>query len=339
MTRAILHRSAHASPLVRAGWIVGSLIVVLCVGTLGYHFIEGWEYFDALYMTVITMATVGFSETHPLSTGGRIFTIILIMGGLGIITYGVTAITSFVVEGEMQGYLRRNRMNKAIGKLENHYIVCGGGNGGRYVIDELIRTNRQVVIVDRSRERGAELIEQGFYVVEGDATSDETLREAGIDKAAGLVSALSEDRDNLFVVITARGLSKKLRIVSKIVDIKVKERFLRSGADAAVSHSFIGGMRMASELIRPDTVSFLDKMLRDAANYRVEDVPVGPSFDGRTIKECIEPVSDGLLVVGHKKEGSYVFNPRLTAKVKEGDTIIVIGEPEHVRLAVSTVNQ
>jgi voltage-gated potassium channel len=319
--------------------IIGMLVAILLVGALGYRFIEGWDYFDSLYMTVITLATVGFSETHPLSLGGRIFTIILIMGGLGVITYGVTAITTFVIEGEMRGYIRRNRMNKAISKISDHFIVCGGGSGGHYVTEELIRTNRQVVVVEKNRERAEQLIEQGFHVVEGDATSDQTLKNAGIDNAAGLVAALSEDRDNLFVVISARGLRQNLRIVSKIVDINVKEKFLRSGADAAVSHSFIGGMRMASELIRPDTVTFLDKMLRDAANYRVEDVPVGPSFDGKTIKECIEPVSEGLLVVGHKNEGGYIFNPRVSAKVKEGDTIIVIGEPEHVRLAVSTVNQ
>ena len=331
--------SAHISPVIRALRIVASLVSILLVGMLGYHLIEGWDYFDSLYMTVITLATVGFSETHPLSFAGRMFTIVLIMTGIGVITYGVTAITTFVVEGEMRGYLRRNRMNKAISKIGNHFIVCGGGNGGRYVIEELLRTHREVVVVERNRDRVEEMIEQGFHVVEGDATADETLRNAGIDNAAGLVSALAEDRDNLFVVITARGLNKGLRIVSKIVDVNVKEKFLRSGADAAISHSFIGGMRMASELIRPDTVSFLDKMLRDAANYRVEDVPVGPSFDGKTIKECIEPVSDGLLVVGHKKEGGYVFNPRLTARVTTGDTIIVIGEPEHVRLAVSTVNQ
>ncbi len=329
----------HTSALTRAVRIAAMLVLTLIVGAEGYVLIEGWDYVDALYMTVITLATVGFSETHPLSFEGRIFTMVLIMGGLGIITYGVTAITTFVVEGEMRGYLRRNKMNKAIGKMEKHFIVCGGGSAGRYVIEELLRTHRQVVIVERSKERATALMEHGLFVVEGDATLDETLREAGIDRAAGLVSVLAEDRDNLFVVITARGLNKGLRIVSKIVDVNVKEKFLRSGADAAVSHAFIGGMRMASELVRPDTVTFLDKMLRDAANYRVEDVPVGPSFDGKSIKECIEPVSDGLLVVGHKNEVGYVFNPKLTAKVRTGDTIIVIGEPEHVRLAVSTVNQ
>ena len=336
MTR---HIDGTSSPVIRAVKIAGMLTLILVTGMLGFHFIEGWDYFDALYMTVITLATVGFSETHPLTFAGRIFTIVLIMGGIGVITYGVTAITTFVIEGEMRGYLRRNKMNKAISKIGGHYIVCGGGTGGKYVIEELMRTSREVVVVERNKERAEQLIEQGFHVVEGDATADEILQNAGIEKAAGLVAVLTEDRDNLFVVISARGLNRDLRIVSKIVDVNVKEKFLRSGADAAVSHAFIGGMRMASELIRPDTVTFLDKMLRDAANYRVEDVPVGPSFNGKTIKECIEPVSDGLLVVGHKSHSGYVFNPKITSKVKEGDTIIVIGEPEHVRLAVSTVNQ
>lgn len=327
------------SPLRRFATILILLISILLIGTTGFQVIEGWSFFDALYMTVITLATVGFSETHPLSTSGRVFTMFMIMGGIGVITYGVTSMTSFIIEGEINGYLRKRRMHKAINRMSGHYIVCGGGDNGRYVIEELLRTKRNVVVVESDKDRAALLLEAGILVIVGDATADQTLQEAGIAQAAGLVSVLSQDRDNLFLVISARGLNAKLRIVSKIVDVGVKEKFIRSGADSAVSAAYIGGLRMASELIRPDTVSFLDSMLRDAANYRVEDVLVGPSFQGKSIKECIDPVSEGLLVVGHKHEGIYEFNPRPSTKVKSGDTLIVIGDPEHVRLAVSSVNQ
>jgi voltage-gated potassium channel len=284
-------------------------------------------------MTVITLATVGYGETHPLSIPGRAFTIVLILGGIGIITYGVTTVTALLVEGEMNGYLRRRRMHRAIGKLKDHYIVCGGGKNGRYIIEELRRTKREVVVVERDRERVQEYVSAGVLALEGDATSDDTLKAAGISTAAGLVATLPEDRDNMFVVITARGLSATLRIVAKIDDVNVKDKFIRSGANAAVSASFIGGLRMASELIRPETVSFLDTMLRDSANFRVEDVSIGPSHVGKTIKECDVLASAGVLVVAVKVQGAYTFNPKPTTKLQSGDTLIVIGDPDHVRLA------
>ncbi len=325
------------SPLVRALKILLMLLAILLAGALGYHFIEGWSFFDAFYMTVITLATVGYGETHPLSPVGRAFTIFLILGGIGIITYGLTSVTALLVEGEMNGYLRRRRMHRAIGKLKGHFIVCGGGKNGRYVIEELRRTKRNVVVVEKNRDRLQEFIDHGVLALEGDATSDEVLREAGIAHAAGLVATLPEDRDNMFVVITARGLSPTIRIVAKIDDVNVKEKFIRSGADSAVSASFIGGLRMASELIRPETVSFLDTMLRDSSNFRVEDVPVGPAYVGKTIKECEPLASAGVLVVAVKHGQEYAFNPKSHTKLKEGDTLIVIGDPDHVQLAIREI--
>ncbi|MCU0453467.1 MAG: potassium channel protein [Bacteroidetes bacterium] len=330
---------APESPLTKALKIVLMLVGILFVGAFGYILIEGWTFFDALYMTVITLATVGFGETHPLSNAGRAFTIFLILGGIGIITYGVTTVTAFLVEGEMNGYLRRRRMQRAIGKLKEHYIVCGGGKNGRYVIEELRRTKRDVVVVERHRDRVQSLLEDGVLALEGDATSDNTLLTAGIERATGLVATLPEDRDNLFVVITARGLNSHLRIVAKIDDVNVRDKFIRSGANSAVSASSIGGMRMASELIRPDTVTFLDTMLRDSANFRVEDIPVGPSHVGKTIQECHILASAGILVVALKDEGKYSFNPKPTLKLRAGDTLIVIGDPDHVHQAAESIGR
>ncbi|HAV24365.1 MAG TPA: hypothetical protein DCX46_12940 [Bacteroidetes bacterium] len=327
------------SPLNRALKILSLLIGILLVGAYGYHLIEGWRYFDALYMTIITLATVGFGETHPLSDNGRAFTMLLILGGIGIITYGVTTVTALVVEGEMNGYLRRQRMKRAIVKLANHYIICGSGNNGKYVVEELRRTERDVVVVERDKEKVQELLASGILVVEGDATSDEVLRSAGIAKAAGLVAVLPEDRDNLFVVITARGLNPKIRIVAKIDDVGVRDKFVRSGADTAVSASYIGGMRMASELIRPDTVTFLDTMLRDTSNFRVEDIPIGPSHGGLQISKYDILASSDILVVALKRNGSYTFNPPAATRVESGDTLIVIGDPEHVRTAAARLGK
>lgn len=327
------------SPLSKALRIVLMLVAILFAGAFGYTFIEGWAFFDALYMTVITLATVGYGETYPLSNAGRAFTIFLILGGIGVITYGVTTVTAFLVEGEMNGYLRRRRMQRAIQKLNGHFIVCGGGRNGRYVIEELRRTKRDVVVVERNRERVQTMLENGVMALEGDATSDDTLRAAGIGRASGLVAALPEDRDNLFVVITARGLNGSLRIVAKIDDVNVRDKFLRSGANSAVSAGAIGGMRMASELIRPDTVTFLDTMLRDAANFRVEDIPVGPSHVGKTIKECDILAAAGILVVALKDDGEFRFNPKPSTKLRSGDTLIVIGDPDHVHQAAEAMGR
>jgi voltage-gated potassium channel len=308
------------------------LAFILLAGTLGYHFIEGWPLIDAIYMTVITLATVGYGETHPLSVPGRIFTMFMILGGMGIILYGVGELTAFVVEGGMTGVLRRNKMMKQIRKLSNHYIVCGTGNNGHYVIEELIRTRRKVVVVEKDRHKVNELMDRGIPAIEGDAASDDVLKAAGIDRAAGLVTTLPEDKDNLFVVITARGLNDNIRIIAKIDDVGVREKFIRSGASSAVSASAIGGLRMASEMIRPDTVTFLDAMLRDNSTLRVEDIHVGASsqYVGKEIKECDVLHSHRTLVVAKKHGAEFEFNPEGTHRLVAGDTLVVIATPQNL---------
>ncbi len=308
------------------------LSLILLAGTLGYHFIEGWQLFDALYMTVITLATVGYGETHPLSIGGRIFTIFLILGGMGIILYGVTELTTFVVEGGMTGLLRKNKMTKLIKKLSHHYIVCGTGNNGHYVIEELVRTKRTVVVVEKDHQKVSDLLDRGIPAIEGDASSDAVLKAAGIDRAVGLVTTLPEDKDNLFVVITARGLNNKIRIIAKIDDVGVREKFIRSGADSAVSASAIGGLRMASEMIRPDTVTFLDAMLRDNSTLRVEDVHIGKSssYIDKPISACDAFQSHRALVVARKHLGEFQFNPESDTPLQSGDTLVVIATPQNL---------
>ncbi len=312
--------------------IAGLVVFILCTGIVGYHLLEGWPWFDALYMTVITMATVGYSEIHPLSFPGRVFTIFLIFGGMGILLYGVTEMTAFVVEGEMTGYLRRRNMKKRIGKLSHHYILCGWGLKGEHVLDELLRTKRDCVVVENDGEKISRLNERNIMVIEGDATQDDVLRAAGIEQAAGLVATLPTDKDNLFVVITARGLNAQMRIVAKVDDIKAKEKFLRSGANATVSGNHIGGLRLASELVRPDTVNFLDTMLRDNSALRVEDVRVGDKskYLGKTIKQC-DPLNDSqILLFSLKRAGTFQFHPPLGTALAEGDILIVIGIPEQI---------
>lgn len=327
--------SSHFNPVKEALYLLGVLTSVLFLGALGYHLIEGWHWFDALYMTVITLATVGYGEIHPLTTPGRVFTIFLIMGGMGIILYAVTEVTAFIVEGEMTGFIRRRRMQKTVGKLSNHYIICGAGKTGLHVVEELVRTKRTYVVIEHDPERLEKLTDRGYTVLQGDATEDSVLQQAGIGRAAGLVTTLLNDKDNLFVVITARGLNPKLRIVSKITELDSREKFLRNGADSAVSANYIGGLRMASELIRPDAVSFLDTMLRDNSGLRVEDITVGPStrYGGMTLSHCDVLQKHGILLVSMKHNGETQFNPVHQTKLHAGDSLIVIGTPDQLQAA------
>jgi voltage-gated potassium channel len=320
--------------------IVGLLGSILLIGVVGYHLIEGWPIFDALYMTVITLATVGYGETHPLSTTGRVFTMFLILGGMGMILYGVSRITSFIVEGEMSGILRRRRMNRSISHLSNHYIVCGWGNTGYYAVEELHRTRRPCVVVEKDPERIKELMEKEMMYVEGDATSDATLLAAGIQRAAGLISTLETDRDNMFVVITARGLNPTFSIVSKIDDISSRDKFLRGGANIVISSDFIGGLRMVSELVRPGATSFLDTMLRDNSALRVEDVQVGlhSKYARKLLGSCDAFAKAGVLLVSIKHGDSFHFNPPPATILEGGDTLVVIGNPEQLQSVRSALN-
>ena len=327
----------------RALQLSGLLLFILCAGVLGYHYLEGWSLFDSLYMTVITLATVGYGETHPLTLPGRAFTMFLILGGMSIIFYALTEITTFVVEGEMTGLIRRRRMNRQITKFKNHYILCGVGRSGSHVLNELRKTGRTCVVVEKDPLKVKTLVAEGVPVIEGEATEDVVLRSAGIERATGLVTALPSDKDNLFVVITARGLNPSLRIVSKVEEISARDKFLRSGANTAVSANFIGGMRMASELIRPATVSFLDTMLYGTPSLRVEEVTVSPTSEyvGVTIGKC-EPVkSSGVVLVSIRRnddKDGFRFNPPPDTTLQGGDVLIIIGNRSQIQELNTNLN-
>ncbi|HTP14000.1 MAG TPA: potassium channel protein [Bacteroidota bacterium] len=328
----------------RAIQLSALLILILSTGVLGYHYLEGWSLFDSLYMTVITLATVGYGETHPLTLPGRAFTIFLILSGMSIIFYALTEITTFVVEGEMTGILRRRRMNRQITKMKNHYILCGVGRSGSHVLGELRKTGRSCVVIEKDPVKVKNLLADGVLVIEGEATEDFVLRSAGIERATGLVTALPTDKDNLFVVITARELNRALRIVSKVEEITARDKFLRSGADTAVSANFIGGMRMASELIRPATVSFLDTMLYGTPSLRVEEITIPPAsqYAGIAIARCEALRESGVVLVSIRRQDdkkAFRFNPPPETLLREGDTLIIIGDRaqvEQLKSAMST---
>jgi len=314
--------------------ITNALILIFLIfltGIAGYVIIEKWNIFDSLYMTVITLASVGYGETHELSTAGRIFTIVLIIAGMGTFVYAISMITAMIIEGELKGYLRRSRMKAKIDRLNRHYIVCGAGNVGRHVVDELYKTERSFVIIDNNPDLVEKLSADGkILCLEGDASADEVLIKAGIKRAAGLICALPADKDNLFVIITAKSLNPDLRIVSRAIEDDSIPKLKRAGADSIVSANAIGGLRIASEMIRPKVVSFLDKMLRSQdASLRVDELNLcdGSSIIGKTLKDADVTDTTGLLIIAthNLKTGEYKYNPKSSYIFNMDDVLITIG--------------
>ncbi|HEX8947530.1 MAG TPA: NAD-binding protein [Dissulfurispiraceae bacterium] len=311
--------------------IVIALIVVFFTGVSGYELIEGWRTLDALYMTIITLASVGYMEVHPLSDHGRIFTMFLILGGTGVLVYGISTITAFIVEGELSDALRRRRMQNTIDKLRGHYIVCGADQTGRYVIEELVRTQKDFVVIEKDPEKFKQLQERGILCVEGDATHNAVLQSAGIRKAKGLISTLHSDAENLFVVFTARKLNPGLRVIAKAVEEESEQKIRMAGADGVVMPNFIGGLRMVSEMVRPSVVTFLDVMLRSKdKTIRVEEICIEADspLKGKSLEEADILGVEGATVVAlsNKTGGPYTFNPPKTAVLAENDVIITMGD-------------
>jgi len=313
------------------------LVVILLAGTAGYMWIEGWTILDSIYMTVITLASVGFMEVHELSHAGRVFTIVLILGGLGTLLYVISTVTAFVVEGELRDILRRKRMEKRIKALSGHYVVCGLSRTGRQIAQELEKTRREFVVIERDPERLRSLGEEdAVLAVVGDATSEDVLLAAGLERARGLVTTLGRDQDNLFVVLSARRLNPALRIVSLVVEENAGAKLRDVGANAVVSTHSIGGMRMVSELVRPTVTTFLDLMLRRSdAVIRVEEATVGAGsrWIGHPLKEAaVNDQADVVLVALKRAEdGEIVFNPRPDHVVGEGDVLVMIGEVGEIK--------
>ncbi|MFH1023367.1 MAG: potassium channel protein [Planctomycetota bacterium] len=315
---------------------------ITVLGTAGYHFIEGWSVFDSLYMTVITMATVGYGETHPLTPEGRGFTIFLIVCSVGMLGYAVSMLASFVAEGEFQRLLEGRRMDKAIAGLSGHIVLCGGGHTGKCIADEFRKSGTLFVLVERDRESLRHVLALGDVPhIEGDASEDDCLRQAGIDRARGLVAALGEDKDNVFVVLSARALNPRLRIVARLVEEENAEKLRKAGADEFVSPNAIGGLRMASLMVRPAVVKFLDTMIRaKGAVLRVEEVGVAsvPGLAGKTLGAADIARRTGLLVMALLRgDGEYIFNPPADTVVREGDILIVMGTREQLAALKSIV--
>jgi len=316
-----------------------AMLVVSAVGVIGYSIIDHGEHrlIDALYMTVITLTTVGYGEIIPMDNhpGGRVFTMVLLLFGAGIIVYFLSSVTAFFIEGQLKDVFWRRRMRKAIGELSGHFIVAGAGAVAAHVLEELRRVQRPALAIvppgaDTAHLGGSDEV----LLVEGDPAEEEVLREAGVMRAAGIVPALESDRDNVLVTLTARQLNPTIRIVAMVSDTRNASKLERAGADALANPPLIGGMRLASLLIRPGVVTFLDKMLRDRdKNLRVEEVVIGagsPAIGQRIGALEVNRLPGALLVALAEPDGSYQFKPEDDRTVREGETLIVMGGPAAV---------
>ena len=312
--------------------------VVFLVGVIGFKILGGaeWSFLEALYMTVITLSTVGYEEVMDLSTNpaGMVFTVVFIMLCLGTIAFAVSSITSFIVEGELKNILGRKRMEKKVSKLRDHFIVCGADETAHTVVDELILTKKDFVIVDPAKENIDKFDAPGeILYVQGDPAEDEVLISAGIERAKGVLLSLPTDEVNLFVTITARSLSPDVRIVTKGIDPKSHKKIRKAGANAVISPTFIGGMRMVSEMIRPVVVSFLDIMLRERERVlRFEEILVktGSPLVGRNLGDVrfCEKARALLVAIRHRGIDDYEFNPSADTEIQENDVLIFIASPD-----------
>jgi voltage-gated potassium channel len=324
-------------------YIMFTIFCVIWVGSFGYYFIfkAHYGFMTCLYMTVISLTTVGYGEVIEVSGNvpAEIFTMILITFGMGIILYGISTLTAIIIEGELSGILRKKRMEKKIQKLKDHYIVCGGGQTGRPVLAELLLSGEPVVLIEQSQEsieRCKTLWEDLLYVM-GDASEDAILKAAGIENARGIIVSLASDKDNLFTTMSARMLNSRIRIISRVIDTALEAKMRRAGANGIVSPNYIGALRMASEMIRPAAVDFLDSMLRSSrGNLRIHEISIAeksPLMDKNIIEAGLKQKFD-LLVLGIRNNNKEIeFNPDPTRILASGETLIVMGEVENITRA------
>ena len=313
------------------------LLVVVAIGTLGYMLVEGWSAFDALYMTIITVATIGFGEVHPLSTAGRAFTIVLIVAGVGAVAYGFSSLTALWVEGAVSDVWERTRMEQQIGSLKHHVIVCGGGQTGNHIAEELQKAAMPFVVVeiDEARCQALRTSCGSILTILGDATDVAVLRHAGVEKAFGLAACMPADKDNLFTLLTARELNPSMRIVTRLIADDANARLRKVGADAVVSTARIGALRIASEMLRPHVVSVLDAMLREPSPIRVQEVRLGAGAAGCTLQQLRMQERAGSIVFAMREAGTrhHVFNPSPDRVLVEDDVLILCADPAQHEIA------
>jgi voltage-gated potassium channel len=313
------------------------LLLLVTFGVLGYRYLLSVSWLDALYMTIITISTVGYQEIAAMSPGAKLFSIVLILLSLGTVGFLLTNIASSLFESNILEALRRRKMKNSIERLENHYIVCGCGETGSSVIDYLNSKKVPFVVIDNNEDIIADLINHGNLAFAGNATQEEILAKAQIHRAKGLIASLSRDSFNVYTVLTARGMNPDLFIVAKAIEKGADEKLRKAGADNTISPNEIGGRRLAAALVRPSIISFLDAItMAGGVEFDLEEVVIyqKSSLIDLTLKEARIPEKTGLMVMAIKKKDSLkmTFNPSSDEVLSEGDTMIVLGQQMQVNI-------
>lgn len=310
------------------------LIGILLMGITGFMWIEGASFLDSLYMTVITLSTVGYGEAVPLSAHGKEFTVVLIMLGVSIGTYSVAAIAAMFVEGEVVQLFRRRQMKKNYGHLRDHIIVCGFGRLGKQIILELQNAKLDFIVIEQNRETLAMLNAQNVLFVAGNATEDEMLEEAGVRRAKGLITALSGDADNLYVTLSAREMNPEMVIIARAEEESSESKLKKAGASHVVSPFRSGGRRMADILLRPHMVNFLEMLSRNnSINLEFAEVPVKKwsGMVGKSLKECQIREKTGAMIIGVKNARDDIrLNPPADLILLQEDVLVVLGQQEDI---------
>lgn len=321
-------------PVRRLKISIAVLLLLLSLGTGGYMIVEGWRFLDALYMTVITLGTIGFKEVHDLSDQGKLFTMLLVVFGVSTLGYMVSSVAQLMFEGQIHRIIGRKKVEKKIDALNEHYIICGFGRIGSMICRELAANEVPFVVVEHNIEVLEHIEDNRYLWMKGDATQDDTLVKAGIQKAKGLVSVVTSDSENVYITLTARGLNPDLHILARSGEEGTELKLKRAGANKVVSPYAIGGMRMAQSILRPNVVDFIEiATASEHLDLQMEEIniPNDSDFAGQTLVSTGIRKETGVIIVGIKKSrGHMVFNPNPQAAIDEGDTLIVLGDPASV---------
>ncbi len=316
---------------------------ILVVGTSGYSLIEGWSVFDSFYMTAITITTVGFSEVHPLSTGGKVFTLIILFLGFGIALISLSHLAASFLHGEIQEIFGRRRMEKELKKMTEHFILCGFGRMGKVIANEFQKKSVPFVVIEKNLEELRSLLDNKSIVyIAGNANDEETLKLAGIDRARGVVAAVSTDADNAFISMTARGLNQKLRIVARSSDSTSVGRLKLAGANKVVSPYIIGGTRIAQAILNPALVDFIEAATdRDRPEIEMAEVEIrtGCAYDGMSLESPEIKALELIVVSIQRNNQRMLFKPDAKTELVGGDRVIAVGRPEQIQKMVDRAAQ
>ncbi|MFZ7115498.1 MAG: potassium channel family protein [Bacteroidota bacterium] len=313
---------------------IALIVSALIIGVVGYMWIEDYNFVDAVFMTIITIATVGYREVKELNTSGKIFTSFLIIYSISTFAYAISVITRYVIEGEFQTYFRHYQVNKEIQKLKNHVIVCGYGRNGKQACDQLRSEGVRFVAIESNPQIITNMqMEEDLLFIEGDATKDEVLLEAGLESAKALITALPSDAANVFVVLTARDKSPKLKIISRASDDASEHKLKRAGADNVIMPDKIGGTHMAALITKPDVLEFIDH-ITGTINIRLEEIlykNLPDSMQNKSIRELEIRNKTGANIIGYKSaSGDYIINPSPDTIMLQDAKLFVLGTQEQV---------